>query len=97
MSRWASRKTILEKSEGDNHETLPILATQDTVTTCYFSRRCYLPQLVLVITDDVCLNTKDSLLVGSKGDTALCRLVMSLYHYIKGSIIYINKKCRYLD
>ena len=58
MSRWASHKNILEKTEGDKHETLPMLATQDTMTICYFSRRCYIPQLVLVITDAVCLNTK---------------------------------------
>ena len=96
MSRWASHKNILEKTEGDKHETLPMLATQDTMTICYFSRRCYIPQLVLVITDDVCLNTKDSLLVGSKGDTVLCRLVMSLYLYINNGIIYIKKR-RYLD
>jgi hypothetical protein len=41
------------------------------MTTCYFSRRCYLTQLVLVITDDVCLNTNDSLVVWSKGDTVI--------------------------
>ena len=96
MSRLASRKNILEKTEEDKHETLPMLATQDTMTTCYFSRRCYIPQLVLVITDDVCLNTKDSLLVGSKGDTVLYRLVMSLYLYINNGIIYLKKR-RYLD
>jgi hypothetical protein len=96
MSRLASRKNILEKTEEDKHETLPMLATQDTMTTCYFSRRCYIPQLELVITDDVCLNTKDSLLVGSKGVTVLCRLVMSLYLYINNGIIYLKKR-RYLD
>jgi hypothetical protein len=61
MTSRQSTVSPFEKTEGDKHETLPMLATQDTMTICYFSRRCYIPQLVLVITDDVCLNTKDSL------------------------------------
>jgi hypothetical protein len=65
-----------------------MLATQDTMTTCYFSRRYYLPKLVLVISDDVCLNTKDSLLVGSKGDIVLYQLIVSLY--LKNVDILIN-------
>ena len=67
------------------------------MTTCHFSRRCYLSQLILVITDDVCLNTKDSLLVGSKGDNVFCQMIISLYLYINNGIIYINEKRRYLE
>jgi hypothetical protein len=66
------------------------------MTTCHFSRRCYLSQLMLVITYDVCLNTKDSLLVGSKGGTMHSQLIMSLFLYIIRYNLYQLKR-RYLD
>jgi hypothetical protein len=62
-----------------------------------FQSRCYLSQLILVITDNVCLNTKDSLLVRSKGDTELCQLFISVFLYINGGIICINEKRKYLN
>jgi hypothetical protein len=52
---------MLEKIEGDNHQTLPRLATQDTMTARHFIRRYYLSQLVLVIREYLFPNTKETL------------------------------------